>query len=444
MQKKRFKIFFGIISVLFFVILCKLFYIQMIEGGKFSGISNNKRIRTVGIDTLRGTIYDRNGLVLAVDKHSFELTVMYKKLFNAYSCFNQNILPEVSEGRKQGKYHNLCSGCHIDKVMWVEKVAELLDVPYTDIFNEAAKTVKKVEKIKNAVEKKNRRKIRVREETVPHSIASHIPWEKVAKFEVEMLNLPGIQIETNPVRWYPQGDMSSHVIGYVGKLGEEEIQNYNFKKRWFDSLKKSGESESEFFAQKAISMDALIGKSGIEKTYNSRLMGIPEERFEEVTLDTQTGVVFSAAEKKAFTFTNSTSYVHWRIDITLNNGDGVYVGIEELEFIEKGVAGNAILIPADKTVDADPSDLRFDFIINEIDAISLGTDLTVEGSRDGGTTYTAGTVTKVQDLATGDTYIKAEVDVSAQPTGTGMKYKMKTFNNKEVELKFASQLAIYA
>jgi len=101
-----------------------------------------------------------------------------------------------------------------------------------------------------------------------------------------MMNLPGIQIETNPVRWYPRGEMSSHVIGYVGKMGEKEIQNYNFKKKWFDDLKKSGESESEFFTQKSISMDALIGKNGIEKIYNSRLMGIPGERFEEVTLDT--------------------------------------------------------------------------------------------------------------------------------------------------------------
>ena len=80
--------------------------------------------------------------------------------------------------------------------------------------------------------------------------------------------------------------MSSHVIGYVGKMGEKEIQNYNFKKKWFGDLKKSGESESEFFTQKSISMDALIGKNGIEKIYNSRLMGIPGERFEEVTLDT--------------------------------------------------------------------------------------------------------------------------------------------------------------
>ena len=80
MYKSRFKIFFGIILVLFFVILCKLFYIQIIEGGKFSGMSDSRRIRTVGIDTLRGTIYDRNGSVLAIDKHAFELTVSVCKV----------------------------------------------------------------------------------------------------------------------------------------------------------------------------------------------------------------------------------------------------------------------------------------------------------------------------------------------------------------------------
>ncbi len=286
MQKRRFKMLFGTISVLFLVILCKLFYVQMIEGGKFSGISNNKRIRTVGIDTLRGTIYDRNGSILAIDKHSFELTVMYEKLFDAHSCYQKNILPEASVEEKQGKYHSLCKGCHTDKVMWVEKIAELLEIPYTDVFNKATTIVKKIEKIKDSVEKKNKRKIRIREETVPHSIASHVSWEKVAKFEVEMLSLPGIQIETKPVRWYPQGDMSPHVIGYVGAMGEEEKQNYNFKQRWFEELKKRGESESEFFTQKAISKNALVGKSGIEKIYNSRLMGTPGERFEEVTLDT--------------------------------------------------------------------------------------------------------------------------------------------------------------
>jgi penicillin-binding protein 2 len=165
-------------------------------------------------------------------------------------------------------------------------VAEFLEIPYTDILEKTTKIVKRVEKIKHVVEMRNERKIRIKEETVPHSLLSNLPWEKAAKFQAGMLNLPGIQIDTNPVRWYPKGDSSSHIIGYVGKLDEKEIHDYNFKKRWFESLKESEEPESEYFIQKAISMNTLFGKSGIEKTYNSRLMGVPGEKFEEITLDT--------------------------------------------------------------------------------------------------------------------------------------------------------------
>ncbi|MFQ5787032.1 MAG: penicillin-binding protein 2 [Thermodesulfobacteriota bacterium] len=249
-------------------------------------MSDSKRIRTISIDTLRGTIYDRNGSPLALDKYTFELTVLYAKLFDAYQCLKQNILPKISGVKGQEITHNICEECHFDNVLWVDKVAECLDIPYTDIFEKTTEIVGRVEKIKRFVEEKNKRKLRIRDEIVPHSLLSNVPWKKVAKFEVEMLNLPGIQIETKPVRWYPKGDSSSHIIGYVGKLDEKEIHDYNFKKRWFEDLKESEESESEYFAQKAISMDSLVGKSGIEKTYNSRLMGVPGEKFEEITLDT--------------------------------------------------------------------------------------------------------------------------------------------------------------
>ncbi len=249
-------------------------------------MSEGRRIRTVDIDTLRGTIYDRNGSVLAIDKHAFELMVSYARLFDAYLCIKQNILPEVSGGKDQKTIRNLCGKCHSDNVSWIEKVAEFLEIPYADILEKTTEIVERVEKIKHFVEMKNGRKIRIKEETVPHSLLSNLPWEKAAKFQVEMLNLPGIQIDTNPVRWYPNGDSSSHLVGYVGKLDEKEIQGYNFKERWFESLKESEKPESEYFIQKAISMNSLFGKNGIEKTYNSRLMGVPGEKFEEITLDT--------------------------------------------------------------------------------------------------------------------------------------------------------------
>ncbi len=105
---------------------------------------------------------------------------------------------------------------------------------------------------------------------------------------------------------------------------------------------------------------------------------------------------------------------------------------------------NVTLISTNATITADPTDLRFDFIITETDAFTLGTDITVKGSRDGGTTYTTATLTKVGTLPTGESHIKAEVVVSGQPSGTAMKYKLETFNTKAMDVKYVYQLPIYA
>ena len=96
------------------------------------------------------------------------------------------------------------------------------------------------------------------------------------------------------------------------------------------------------------------------------------------------------------------------------------------------------------TITADPTDLRFDFIITETDALTLGTDITVKGSRDGGTTFTAATLTKVGTLPTGESHIKAEVVVSGQPSGTAMRYKLESLNLKALSVKYVYQLPIYA
>ena len=105
---------------------------------------------------------------------------------------------------------------------------------------------------------------------------------------------------------------------------------------------------------------------------------------------------------------------------------------------------NTVLESNSSTITADPTDLRFDFIITETDALTLGTDITVKGSRDGGTTFTAATLTKVGTLPTGESHIKAEVVVSGQPSGTAMRYKLETFNTKEMTVKYVYQLPIYA
>ena len=71
----------------------------------------------------------------------------------------------------------------------------------------------------------------------------------------------------------------------------------------------------------------------------------------------------------------------------------------------------------------------------------LGTDLTVELSRDGGTTYTAATITNLASYDGTYSIIKARADVSAQPSGTSMLCRIKMLNSK---LQRVAAPALYA
>jgi penicillin-binding protein 2 len=65
---------------------------------------------------------------------------------------------------------------------------------------------------------------------------------------------PGVNIETQMTRYYPYGELFAHVIGYVGRINDRELKNIN----------------KDVYAG-----TNLIGKIGIEKSYEDLLHGIP-------------------------------------------------------------------------------------------------------------------------------------------------------------------------
>jgi hypothetical protein len=82
-----------------------------------------------------------------------------------------------------------------------------------------------------------------------------------------------------------------------------------------------------------------------------------------------------------------------------------------------------------------PSSMKSVLRVKEVDAATAGTDYTLEFTRDDGTTWTAATLT---ELFTAPGSIRVcetnLVDVSGQPSGTSLRWRFKTFNNKTIEL----------
>lgn len=93
--------------------------------------------------------------------------------------------------------------------------------------------------------------------------------------------------------------------------------------------------------------------------------------------------------------------------------------------------GDMTLLSPAVSVSSSPSAMDAYLLWKDDDGSSvLGTDFTVELSRDGGTTYTAATLTTVAAYDGTYSVIKARSDVSSQPSGTSMKARVKTLNNK--------------
>ena len=88
--------------------------------------------------------------------------------------------------------------------------------------------------------------------------------EDVARFAVRRFEFQGIDIKTRQTRWYPNGDLAVHALGYVGAISEPDLKHID---------------------RAAYAGTALIGKLGVESTFEDELHG--KNGFREVLVNAQ-------------------------------------------------------------------------------------------------------------------------------------------------------------
>ncbi len=189
----------------------RLWYIQIVQGEYYNQKSQDNRIRTRRIRALRGIITDRNREILADNS----------------LAFNLQLIPE-----------------NIDEI---ENVAELLATQIDDLKTETIVTLYN----------KTPRSARHR----PITLKKNLCPNELARVESRKFELPGILIETEPIREYPYDEICSHVIGYLGFINDRELG---------------------LQAYKSYARDDLVGRSGIEAGYQEYLRGQDGQRQVEV------------------------------------------------------------------------------------------------------------------------------------------------------------------
>lgn len=180
--------------IAFFVIisLC-LWYMQCIRGGYYLELAKMNRIRLIPLSGPRGNIYDRNGILFVGSRLAFDCIVIPQEFKPDYEAFGE--------------------------------VSRLLNVP--------------VGALKDKIEKDAAAPFRA------VAIKKDIDKEAAIAISEKSSDLPGILIQTRSVRYYPYHNVGSHVVGYIGKISEEEL--YTLTDYGYKSLDYVGRGGLELF-----------------------------------------------------------------------------------------------------------------------------------------------------------------------------------------------------
>ncbi|MGF1733346.1 penicillin-binding protein 2 [Photobacterium kasasachensis] len=212
--------FIGIL-MLVGLLLTNLYHIQVSQHEDYQTRSNDNRIKIVPVSPNRGLIYDRNGILLAENRPVYSLEIT------------------------------------------TEKVADLEDT-FTRLRALMAITDENIERFR-----KERRRTR-RFKSVP--ILNQLSEQQVALFSVNQHKFPGVEVKAYLKRHYPYGDALTHVLGYVAKINDRDLQRL--------------EREEKISNYKAT---RDMGKLGIEKYYEDLLHGT--SGYQEVEVNSRGRVI---------------------------------------------------------------------------------------------------------------------------------------------------------
>ena len=132
--------------------------------------------------------------------------------------------------------------------------------------------------------------------------------------------------------------------------------------------------------------------------------------------------------------TNVTAYRYYALKIVDNYGYSL-VGIRHIELQTISEPAEGFTLQSNASVaDAQSDAARIVLFQEDVDSVILNTDLKAWASRDGGTTFTQITLVNVGEYESGKNILAASVDISGQPSGTSMKYKITTHNTKDLKI----------
>ena len=152
----------------------RLYQLQILERERFSTLAEENRVNVRLLAPTRGLIFDRTGEPLAINRNNFRAM--------------------LASDRDRGR------------------TAEVVIARLDQILN-----------IGEAERTRLLRELRRSRNFQPVVVRENLDWQEVSRIEFNAPDLPGVFIDIGQTRDYPQGVLTSHIIGYTGRVSEEDL-----------------------------------------------------------------------------------------------------------------------------------------------------------------------------------------------------------------------------
>ncbi|GAC1546405.1 MAG: penicillin-binding protein 2 [Vulcanimicrobiaceae bacterium] len=201
-----------VVSIALVALVIRLTQVQIVQGAAFAKAARANQIRRIAVAAPRGRILDRHGVVLVRSRPSFVCAMI------------------PSDVR--------------DPVATMHELARVLRVPepvlWKRLLHHRGITYKSFDEVATF------------EPYGPIVLASDLTSTQMARLAEAQDQLPGLDLEAQPVRDFPYHKLGSHFFGYVGAITEEE----------YAKLRGKGYTAND-----------VIGKEGLEQSYDRYLRG---------------------------------------------------------------------------------------------------------------------------------------------------------------------------
>jgi penicillin-binding protein 2 len=172
----------ALVTAALLVIVCQLWYLQVLEGDRFQEASEKNRIRVRPIAAPRGILFDRNGLPLVDNRPAFTLSLIPRELDR------DPVGRDATLGR----------------------LAALLQIPFAELQDAVARVSP--------------------DSILPVRVRRGLSMDDVAKVEEWKLELPGVIVEVEPQRAYPTSRFAAHLLGYVREASDEQLKQGRYRR----------------------------------------------------------------------------------------------------------------------------------------------------------------------------------------------------------------------